>query len=203
VEIKDGEVLPADTVIVAVGDLPDLSFLPDDIRTERGFIAVDERYQTSDPSVFAIGDAVRLGILTEAIGAGRKAAEIIDARIRGKEETLDQPPPIKFERVKLEYYDPRVKGFEDEKGCAQQCASCGACRDCGLCVTLCPQDAISKKQLPGDAYEYVVDPDLCIGCGFCAGGCPCGIWQLIENQPLEDVVNGNGRPAARPDSSVE
>jgi len=61
---------------------------------------------------------VRLGILTEAIGAGRKAAEIIDARISGKEECLDQPPPIKFERVKLEYYDPRVKGFEDEKGCA-------------------------------------------------------------------------------------
>jgi len=203
VELKDGEVLPADTVIVAVGDLPDLSFLPEDIRTERGFIAVDERYQTSDPAVFAIGDAVRLGILTEAIGAGRKAAEIIDARIRGKEEILDQPSPIKFERVKLEYYDPRVKGFEDEKGCADQCASCGACRDCGLCVTLCPQGAISRKPLPGDAYEYVVDPDLCIGCGFCAGGCPCGIWQLIENKPLEDIVNGNGIPAARADSSVE
>jgi NADPH-dependent glutamate synthase beta subunit-like oxidoreductase/Pyruvate/2-oxoacid:ferredoxin oxidoreductase delta subunit len=203
VELKDGETLPADTVIVAVGDLPDLSFLPEDIRTERGFITVDERYQTSDPAVFAIGDAVKLGILTEAIGAGRKAAEIIDARIKGNEETLDQLPPIKFERVKLEYYDPRVKGFEDEKACADQCASCGACRDCGLCVTLCPQSAISKRPLPGDAYEYVVDPDLCIGCGFCAGGCPCGIWQLIENTPLEDIVNGNGVLSARADTSVE
>ncbi len=203
VELTDGEALPADTVIVAIGDLPDLSFLPDDIRTERGFISVDARFQTSDPAVFAIGDAVRLGILTEAIGAGRMAAEIIDARVRGREEKLDQPPPIKFERVKLEYYDPRVKGFEDEKGCADQCASCGACRDCGLCVTLCPQGAISRKPLPGDAYEYAVNPDLCIGCGFCAGGCPCGIWQLIENKSLEDIVKENGVPPSRADASVE
>jgi NADPH-dependent glutamate synthase beta subunit-like oxidoreductase/glutamate synthase domain-containing protein 3/ferredoxin len=203
VELKDGETLPADTVIVAIGDLPDLSFLPEDIRTERGFIAVDERHQTSDPAVFAIGDAVKLGILTEAIGAGRKAAEVIDARIHGKEETLDRLAPIRFERVKLEYYDPRVKGFEDEKACAEQCASCGACRDCGLCVTLCPQSAISRRPLAGDAYEYIVDPDLCIGCGFCAGGCPCGIWQLIENRPLEDIAGGNGIPSARTDVSVE
>mgnify|MGYP003551512205 CR=1 FL=1 len=27
--------------------------------------------------------------------------------------------------------------------------------------------------------------DLCIGCGFCAGACPCGIWRLAENEPLE------------------
>ncbi len=203
VELKDGGMLPADTVIVAIGDLPDLTFLPEEIRTERGFITVDDRYQTSDPAVFAIGDAVRLGILTEAIGAGRKAAEVIDARIRGKEETLDRPPPIRVERVKLEYYDPRVKGFEDEKACADQCASCGACRDCGLCVSLCPQGAISRRPLPGDAYEYAVDPDLCIGCGFCAGGCPCGIWQLIENKPLEDIVPGNGIPPSRADASLE
>jgi Fe-S-cluster-containing hydrogenase component 2 len=30
----------------------------------------------------------------------------------------------------------------------------------------------------------VVDADKCIGCGFCAGACPCGIWNLVENQPL-------------------
>ena len=36
VELTSGEILPADTVIVAVGDLPDLSFVPGDIATERG-----------------------------------------------------------------------------------------------------------------------------------------------------------------------
>ena len=49
VELTDGEVLPADTVIMAVGDQPDLGFLPEEIKTERGFIAVDERFQRSDP----------------------------------------------------------------------------------------------------------------------------------------------------------
>ena len=203
VELADGLTLPADTVIVAVGDQPDLSFLPEGIRIDRGFVAVDERWQTSDPAVFAVGDAVRPGLLTEAIGAGLKASEVIDARIRGKGESFDVLPPLRFERVKLEYYDPRVKGFEDPRACASQCASCGACRDCGLCVTLCPQSAISRRPLEGEAYEYAVDPDLCIGCGFCAGGCPCGIWQLIENVPLEDIVDGNGRPATMKDPSVE
>ena len=33
----------------------------------------------------------------------------------------------------------------------------------------------------GGAYEYVVDEDKCIGCGFCAGICPCGVWEMVEN----------------------
>jgi NADPH-dependent glutamate synthase beta subunit-like oxidoreductase/glutamate synthase domain-containing protein 3/Pyruvate/2-oxoacid:ferredoxin oxidoreductase delta subunit len=185
VELKDGTVLPADTVIMAVGDQPDLSFLPEEIKTEKGFVAVNQKYQTSDPKVFAIGDAVRLGLLTEAIGAGRVAARAIDDLFRGREESYDQLPPIDAERVKLEYYDPRLRSFEDPLSCASGCASCGACRDCGLCETLCPQNAISRRELEEGAYEYAVAADRCIGCGFCAGACPCGIWRFTENEPLE------------------
>jgi NADPH-dependent glutamate synthase beta subunit-like oxidoreductase/glutamate synthase domain-containing protein 3/Pyruvate/2-oxoacid:ferredoxin oxidoreductase delta subunit len=185
VELRDGGVLPADTVIVAVGDQPDLGFLPAEIKTAKGFIVVDGNYRSSDPKVFAIGDAVRLGLLTEAIGAGRVAARAIDDMLRGREETWDQLPAVDSGRVKLEYYDPRPPRFEDALSCAAGCASCGACRDCGLCETLCPQNAISRKEREGGAYEYVVDADRCIGCGFCAGACPCGIWRLAENEPLE------------------
>ncbi len=108
VELTDGTALPADTVIMAVGDQPDLSFLPEEIKTERGFIAVDERYQTSDPKVYAVGDAVRLGLLTEAIGAGRVAARAIDDLLRGREDACNQVAAIDTERVRLEYYDPRL-----------------------------------------------------------------------------------------------
>lgn len=185
VELTNGELLPADTVIIAIGDAPDLGFLPEDIRLERGFIEVNDHFQTSDPQVFAVGDAVRPGLLTEAIGAGRIAARTIDDILRGRHESYDQLPPIEPARVHLEYYDPRTSAVGDLDSCSSQCASCGSCRDCGLCETLCPQNAISRNEFEGGGYEYVVDAEKCIGCGFCAGACPCGIWELTENSSLE------------------
>lgn len=184
VALSTGEVIPADTVVVSIGDQPDLSFLPDSIDTEKGFIKVNDSFQTSDPQVFAIGDSVRLGLITDAIGAGRRVANTIDTFIRGLEEEYDRLPTINPERIKLEYYDPRIKDLTDIQTCSSQCASCGGCRDCGLCETLCPEQAISRRSLKDDAYEYVVDDDRCIGCGFCAGACPCGIWELKENNPI-------------------
>ena len=82
-ELTTGEVIPADTVIISVGDMPDLDFLPETVETERGFIKVNEFYQTTDPKIFAVGDAVKLGLLTDAIGAGRKAASAIASILSG------------------------------------------------------------------------------------------------------------------------
>jgi ferredoxin len=88
--------------------------------------------------------------------------------------------------VHLAYFDPRLSSFSDTGQCGSQCASCGACRDCGICVAVCPRAAISRKETTDDTgYAYVVDESLCIGCGFCAGACPCGVWGLIENEPID------------------
>jgi ferredoxin len=184
VVLSTGEILPADIVIISIGDKPDLGFLPATIDTEAGFIKVNGSFQTSDPQVFAIGDNVKQGLITDAIGAGRRVAGTIDAFIRGLEEEYDQLPAINPARVRLEYYDPAIKDFPDIQVCSIQCASCGGCRDCGLCESLCPQQAISRRSLQDDGYEYVVDEERCIGCGFCAGACPCGIWELKENYPI-------------------
>ena len=185
VVLANGEILPADAVVLALGDAPDLTFLPGDIPLERGFVAVNDRYQTVDPQVFAVGDAVRLGLLTEAIGAGRIAAQAVDDLLRGRGDAYDHLPAIPTVRVHLEYYDPRIDPAGDLENCSGQCASCGSCRDCGVCEALCPQNAISRRALDGEAYEYVVDGEKCIGCGFCAAACPCGIWELVENVPVE------------------
>ncbi|MDO9262737.1 MAG: FAD-dependent oxidoreductase, partial [Desulfosalsimonadaceae bacterium] len=193
VVLDSGELIPADTVVLSIGDVPDLDFLPENINRDRGFVTVTESYQTSDPKVFAIGDTVRPGLLTDAIGAGRKAAvaigDIIDGRrslaetatgSRGKTKQM-----IDRNRVSLEYFDPRIADLNDMKSCGSQCASCGACRDCGICVAICPEAAISREQKEGTTYEYIVDADKCIGCGFCAGACPCGVWEMSANRPME------------------
>ncbi|NOZ25183.1 MAG: hypothetical protein GXO94_03720, partial [Nitrospirae bacterium] len=41
--------------------------------------------------------------------------------------------------------------------------------------------AISRQEYSDGSYAYVVDDALCIGCGFCAGICPCGVWEMEEN----------------------
>ncbi len=185
VELTDGERIPADTFIIAVGDIPDLSFVPSGIAIEKGFIAVDKSFRTTDPRVFAVGDAVKPGLLTEAIGAGRIAARTIDDLLSGRAETYDQLPVIDPARVKLEYFDPRLNKFADTASCADNCASCGSCRDCGICESICPQNAISRRDLGGGLFEYTADAERCIGCGFCAGACPTGVWSITENSPLE------------------
>ena len=184
--LTTGEVIPADTVILSVGDKPDLAFLPDYIETQGGFIQVNEYYQTSDPKIFATGDVVKPGLLTDAIGSGRKAAEAIADMLDGKIPTVRVPQMIDRDRVSLEYFDPRITAYEDLDHCGSQCSSCGACRDCGLCVSICPESAISKIEPADGEYEYIVDEDRCIGCGFCAGACPCGVWNLVENSPVDD-----------------
>ena len=183
--LKSGELLPADTVVVSIGDAPDLDFLPETVETDRGFVRVDETFRTTDDKIFAIGDAVKQGLLTDAIGAGRQAARAITDLIEtGTCSTETACEMIDKRRVSLEYFDPRISAFDDLGHCGTQCSSCGACRDCGLCVEICPQSAIRREAEGLSGYEYVVDPDRCIGCGFCAGACPCGVWNLVENTPI-------------------
>jgi NADPH-dependent glutamate synthase beta subunit-like oxidoreductase/glutamate synthase domain-containing protein 3/ferredoxin len=203
VVLTTGELIPADTVIISIGDLPGLEFLSEDIATERGFVLVNELFQTTNPRVFAIGDAVRPGLITDAIGSGRKASRAIDAisgglRPSGDTHGLvsefkstiefydrDNAPRIDMSRIRLEYFDPRIEPFETIGACAGECSSCGSCRECGICANLCPQAAISKIGT-GDDLKLVVDPERCIGCGYCAASCPCGIWTLQENTPIEE-----------------
>ena len=184
--LASGELIPADTVVFSIGDQPDLEFLPADIATERGFVVVNDIYQTTDARVFAIGDIVKPGLLTDAIGAGRKAANAITDMISGKRPQSDtRTLMIDYSRISLEYFDPRITEYKDVKDCAEQCSSCGSCRDCGVCEAICPRNAITRLALPNDGFEMVVDAEKCIGCSFCAGACPCGIWNVIANTPME------------------
>jgi NADPH-dependent glutamate synthase beta subunit-like oxidoreductase/glutamate synthase domain-containing protein 3/NAD-dependent dihydropyrimidine dehydrogenase PreA subunit len=179
VKLTTGEVIPADTVIISIGDTPDLGFLPESVATKHGFIVVNDYFQTTDSKIFAIGDAVKPGLLTDSIGSGRKAAKAIINILKGKKPLDDTREMIDRERIVLEYFDPRITGFDDIERCSSQCSSCGTCRDCGICIEVCPQAAISRKEIKNNDFEMIVDETRCIGCGFCAKACPCGIWNII------------------------
>ncbi len=184
VVLEDGEFLAADMVVIAIGDVPDLGFLGEGIRTRNGFVDVDAFGRTSDASIFAIGDIVVPGLITDAIGMGKRAALSVDRLLSGNPlEENDPIPMIPKDRVSLEYYDPR-KDAGNMEDCGADCASCGNCRDCGICVAICPEGAITRKEIKKNGFEYRVDPEKCIGCGFCKGACPCGIWDLVPNSPF-------------------
>jgi Fe-S-cluster-containing hydrogenase component 2 len=59
-----------------------------------------------------------------------------------------------------------------------RCLSCGTCRDCSICLEACPEGAIRRDEKEDGSFEYISDDNYCIGCGICAGMCPCGIWGM-------------------------
>lgn len=182
ITFTDGSSLPADTVLISIGEMPELGFLPPEIDIERGHIQVNDLQQTSDVKVFAVGDAAGPGLVTHAIGAGRRAADAVHAQMMDYDFVPEVKAVIPYDRVKSAYYESAVVAEFEAVAEANRCMSCGSCRDCQVCVYTCYWGAISRVADPETgAWEYMVDEDKCIGCGFCAGTCPCGVWEMEKN----------------------
>lgn len=93
VRLRDGEVLKADLLVLAIGVAPEVSLAAEAglALGSRGGIATDEAMRTSDPDIFAAGDAVEVthGVTGEkalvalagpANKQGRIVADVISAR---------------------------------------------------------------------------------------------------------------------------
>ncbi len=155
------QVLPADTVILAIGQEPDLSFLPKDIKVNRGIISIDEDGATSRPKYFAGGDAaIPERRVAWAIGSGRRAAQAIDRVLKGlpKEKPADKPTTIESKLLDTDFIEKRgrVKSpilpirdrhqsfAEVERGLDSEQARIEAkrCLLCqGMCLVACPYHA--------------------------------------------------------------
>lgn len=176
------EVIDADTVILAVGQSADLSFLPDSLgldRTPQGGVVVDRAtLRTSDPRIWAGGD-VAFGPrnLIDAISDGRRAAAgIIDeaagpvpSRSVGTVTTglqISVRPLPGYRRLASGYdgiarveipsvpLDRRVGFAEVETGYDEAGATEEALR-CLRCFD-----------------DIMLRPELCILCGLCVDVCP-------------------------------
>ncbi len=103
VETESGKIYPADVVILAIGVRPDTSLakMAGLEIGERGGIRVDDKMHTSDPDIFAVGDAVEvkdfmtgewslIALAGPANRQGRIAADVIagrDSHFRGTQGT--------------------------------------------------------------------------------------------------------------------
>ena len=181
----DGRLIPGDTIIITIGETPDLSYLPDGVNKFRDWLAPEADGSILD-GVFAVGDVIKPALLTHAIGSGAQVAHAVDAYVRG---VVYQPEEsgklVPRKTLKKAYFAScnrtnLPQAHKDD----QRCVSCGTCRDCQMCLTSCPEKAIDREET-AEGFRYVSDAERCIGCGICSGICPCGIWTMQQNISLE------------------
>ncbi len=199
------ERLSADSVVLALGQDTDLSFLgkASALQVHGGSIDTDPAFSTTRPGVFAGGDVVAgERSVTIAIGHGRRAAESIDDWLSGRHPApapaVDLAPyealntwyfedADRTHRARLELarrsstFDEIVHGLDGDTALyeARRCLSCGSCFSCDNCYAMCPDDAVIKLGPPG---EYVIDLDYCKGCGLCVQECPAGAITMVPEE---------------------
>jgi len=191
--VDTDHILKADLIIFAIGQGPDLSFLPEDgsiAQTPRRTIEVDPATQsTSKPGVFAGGDAVTgVGFIIDAIGAAQRAARSIDAYLRGVDPSTVQPPepaklgelqektishirPLARDEMPMLEADVRARSFDEvylgyAEGQAVRAAQ--RCLTCGAGAS--------------------VDTDKCIACLACVRVCPYEV-PVLSRGTAEVVVD--------------
>ena len=153
--------LDVDTLIPAIGQTPDISFLEDSgiNLTKRGTIEVDLlTLETSRKGVFAGGDCqTGPGVAIEAISAGKRAAESIirylkgqdlergreaeEEKLNGSQTTTPSPFPLGEKRkprqkMPILPLKKRISGFDEiETGFSEDEAlkEASRCLDCGVC----------------------------------------------------------------------
>jgi NADPH-dependent glutamate synthase beta subunit-like oxidoreductase/glutamate synthase domain-containing protein 3/ferredoxin len=166
----DGSLLEADVVFFSIGEAPDTSFLPESVlRDERGYVTTGEKsFKTSDPKIFASGDIVKPGLVTDAIGMGRLAAMEMHAMITGKPFIYPGSHPVSKRRMNVQYFGGEAREID-------RCMSCGTCVFCDRCIEACPQKAICRN-----GEIFTIDPVLCTGCYTCVNVCPRSALQKAD-----------------------
>ncbi len=185
--------MDVDSVIIAIGQKPDLSFIqPEDKieTTQFGTIQIDSNtLATTAPGVYAGGDvAFGARILIEAVANGKKAAQSITDYLLGGEHgthltvTVDKIPISEYKMPEAYELNKRqhpkaipnnrrtgiteVELVFDEHEALLQAERCLVCH-----------------------VETVYDAELCILCGRCVDLCPEECLKLV---PLDQVEIENG-----------
>ena len=190
--------LLAELVVVAAGEGLDAAGLPPEL--------VHDGAVAGSGTLLAAGDcAGGGGTVAHAIGAGRRAAAELSARLGGRPPAVDllaargaKGEVAGFDRMRPAYFAPapprprsradaverRRDGREVRAGFAAaeaaaeatRCLACGTCTGCDNCYQFCPDRAVVR----GAPGLYRLDPSRCKGCGVCVEECPRGAIGLRE-----------------------
>lgn len=202
----------ADTIIAAVSQEPDLSFLPKNQRVEvsnRRRCVVDKTtLATSRSGVFAGGDAVTgPNTIIDAIAAGHLAAQSIQRYLQGEPLAQESSPAareLEFRRdlsrlEKTRRHEPsklapgaRVDGFNeielafDEAQAiaeASRCLRCGPCHECTICVAECGKK-VTILSCPPEPPEFLLRLPEAFGAGPGARSAAEGRIDTADNRSL-------------------
>src|SRR5260363_27977 len=224
------EKLEADTVILAVGQDADTSFLHKmpGMRFRNDVVDVNPSTLMTDvPGIFAGGDTVPSErTVTIGVGHGKRAARQIDLWLnRESGYPTAKNSTVGFNHLTLSYFgdhlrrhqpelDPTQRvGFDEVVGGltddqahfeAGRCLSCGNCFECDGCYGSCPEDAIIKL---GKGHRYEFNYDKCTGCATCFDQCPVHAIEMIPEGTDPATVQGSGNPtpgwAVRPEPNPQ
>jgi len=201
-------IIPCDTVILAIGQASDLSFLrsSDGIETTRqGTVKIDpETLMTTATGIFAAGDiAFGPRLIISAVADGKKAAEQIDKFIRGSEwkpkpcfvqiavldhhkmaEQYDEYSRLSVPTIPLER---RTGVSEVETGFTEEQAR----REASRCLQCWINTIFEGHEANGSE---------CILCGGCVDVCPENCLQLVPLKEFEFPSETLQQMAATSDS---
>jgi formate dehydrogenase beta subunit len=196
-------VIPCDTVILAIGQTSDLSFLaPEDgIETTRqGTVKIDpETLMTTAPGIFAAGDiAFGPRLIISAVADGRKAAEQIDRYLRGSERKAEE----RFVQITVLDHHSMAESFDEYSRLAVPTIPLD--RRTGITEV---EAGFTEEQARAEASRCLrcwintifegneIDGTECILCGGCVDVCPENCLQLIPLRQFAFTEQDTGQLA--------
>ena len=193
--------ITCDMVVAAIGQTTDMQGF-ESITHANQWLKVDRYFRLpGKEKVFGGGDAIKVDLITTAVGHGRKAANSIDAFLKGealpeqgyRDVTKVQKQDVLYffhsEQAKRETKKPdNVVGNHDEllvpltseqiRAESERCMSCGLCFDCKQCVSFCPQEAVTRFRDNPPGEVVYTNYSKCVGCHICSLVCPSGYIQM-------------------------
>ena len=200
--------IDCDTVMIAIGQVQHLDWVPEQFRDQRGLIRTDP-YGRIDGNIFGGGDIIRgPAMVVDALGDGKRAANNIHKVLSALELVPEAPVEVMpYERLNTAYFNraPRIgapmsppeQRITDQKmevtlaydqeqavGESDRCMSCGVCNGCDNCYIVCPDVSVVRDQRVNGHYS--IRTKYCKGCLVCVQECPTGCLEKVPELDFDE-----------------